>query len=62
MAWACFGRSASDRTGIARGRLVLLDDQPAWRPGTAWYLVHADRPVLAAFADWLLRETAGPMP
>ncbi len=48
---------------LREGRLVLLDDRPAWRPGTAWYLVHggATRP-LGAFADWLLAETAGPMP
>jgi len=48
---------------LREGRLVLLDDRQPWRPGTAWYLVHADptRP-LAAFADWLLQETAGPMP
>ena len=48
---------------LREGKLVRLDDRPAWRPGTAWYLVHADRSrPLAAFADWLLTETAGPMP
>ena len=48
---------------LREGRLVLLDDRPAWRPGTAWYLVHTDRTrPLAAFADWLLQECAGPMP
>lgn len=48
---------------LREGRLVLLDDRPAWRPGTAWYLVHADPTrSLAAFADWLLQECAGPMP
>ncbi|GGE99835.1 transcriptional regulator GcvA [Aliidongia dinghuensis] len=48
---------------LREGRLVLLDARPAWRPGTAWYLVHDERTrPLAAFADWLLDECAGPMP
>jgi LysR family glycine cleavage system transcriptional activator len=48
---------------LREGRLVLLDPRPAWRPGTAWYLVHdaPTRPV-AAFVEWLLEECAGPMP
>lgn len=48
---------------LREGRLVLLDDRPAWRPGTAWYLVHgAGTPSLTALAQWLLQETTGPMP
>ena len=48
---------------LREGKLVLLDDRPAWRPGTAWYLVHGQSTrSLAAFADWLLLECAGPMP
>ncbi|HEV2673985.1 MAG TPA: LysR substrate-binding domain-containing protein [Aliidongia sp.] len=50
-------------SALREGKLVLLDDRPAWRPGTAWYLVHGERtPPLTAFAQWLLQESAGPMP
>ena len=48
---------------VREGRLVPLDDRPAWRPGTAWYLVHeTTAPALGTFSRWLLDETAGPMP
>ena len=48
---------------LREGKLVLLDDRPPWRPGTAWYLVHGPRTrPLDVFGAWLLQETAGPMP